>query len=257
MLPDDISSTKSSSIFLSLFSRKKRINRSVTESSDDNKKVTSPSSMRFLTNGKTNSNTNITHTNGYSNLENSEMLMVPLEPASTSWAKEFQPSQPLSFQQQQQQYKLPKTDFTDHKRCFKNSRMHQPENSSSSQSDTLSNVRSRSESRSMFKKSPVLLISKKAYSVGAMNQSDPGYLMEALETLADAQPRVARSIPKHAIIDTSNFAARSLDNCLFDATVYDAMLHDSLKVSFHFHIKYFVTFENSLHIIKSKYYIIK
>ncbi|KAL3989345.1 hypothetical protein ACH3XW_27295 [Acanthocheilonema viteae] len=84
--------------------------------------------------------------------------------------------------------------------------MHQPKNSSSPKSDVLSNVRSRSESR------------------------NPGYLMEALETLADAQPRVARSIPKHAVIDTSNFAARSLDNCLFDSTVYDAMLHDSLKV---------------------------
>uniref|UniRef100_A0A1I7V9I9 Uncharacterized protein n=1 Tax=Loa loa TaxID=7209 RepID=A0A1I7V9I9_LOALO len=97
------------------------------------------------------------------------------------------------------------------------------------QSSTLSNARSQSESRSMMERSPVLLMSKKAYSVGAVNYSDPGYLMEALETLADVQPRVARSIPKHAIIDTSNFAARSLDNCLFDATVYDAMLHDSLK----------------------------
>ncbi|VDK72973.1 unnamed protein product [Gongylonema pulchrum] len=55
--------------------------------------------------------------------------------------------------------------------------------------------------------------------------------MEALETLADAQPRVARSIPKHAAVDTSHFASRSLDNCLFDAPVYDAMLHNSIKVS--------------------------
>lgn len=226
MLSDDIPSTKNSSIFQSLFSRKKRMSRSVTESSDDNKKVTSPST-RFLTNGKTNSNTNITHTNGYSNLGNSEMIMAPSEPASTSWAKECQ--LPLSLQKQQQQHEPERTDFTDHKRYYKNSRMHQPENHLPSQSDILSNARSRSESRSMLEKTPVL--PKKAYSVSAMNyHSDPGYLMEALETLADAQPRVARSIPKHAIIDTSNFAARSLDNCLFDATVYDAMLHDSLKV---------------------------
>ncbi|EFO15469.2 hypothetical protein LOAG_13041 [Loa loa] len=92
------------------------------------------------------------------------------------------------------------------------------EDSLAMQSSTLSNARSQSESRSMMERSPVLLMSKKAYSVGAVNYSDPGYLMEALETLADVQPRVARSIPKHAIIDTSNFAARSLDNCLFDAT---------------------------------------
>ncbi|VBB32927.1 unnamed protein product [Acanthocheilonema viteae] len=225
MSPDDIPSTKSSSAFLSLFSRKKRINRNVTESSDDSKKVTSPSSTLFLTNGNTNSSTNIAHTNGYDNLENSEMLTVPLESASTSWAKEFQPS---SFHQQ---YEQARTDFkfTDHKRYYKNSRMHQPKNSSSPKSDVLSNVRSRSESRSMFERSPELPMPKKAYSISAMNYSDPGYLMEALETLADAQPRVARSIPKHAVIDTSNFAARSLDNCLFDSTVYDAMLHDSLK----------------------------
>uniref|UniRef100_A0A0R3RT84 Ovate family protein n=1 Tax=Elaeophora elaphi TaxID=1147741 RepID=A0A0R3RT84_9BILA len=234
MSPDDIPSTKNSSIFLSLFSRKKRSNRSVTESSDDSKKVSSPSSTSFLTNGKANSNTNITHANGFSNFKNSETLMVPLESASTSWANEFQPPQPSSFQQQQQlqQCEPARTDFTftDHKRYHKNSRMHQPENSTSSQSNFLSNVRSRSESRSMLERSPILSIPKKAYSVGAVNHSDPGYLMEALETLADAQPRVARSIPKHAIVDTSGFAARSLDNCLFDATVYDAMLHDSLKV---------------------------
>ncbi|VDO42843.1 unnamed protein product [Onchocerca flexuosa] len=225
MSPDDIPSAKNSS-FLSLFSRKKRINRSITESLDENKTITSPSNARFLTNGQ--KPTNITHTNGYGNLENSEMLMVPLEPASTSWAKEFPlPHQSLPQQQQQQS----KTDFAfpDRKRYYQNSRMHQ--HISGENSDILSNNnRSRSESRAMTDKSPVLMLSKKAYSVDTMNNhSDPGYLMEALETLADTQPRVARSIPKHAIVDTSNFAARSLDNCLFDATVYDAMLHDSLK----------------------------
>lgn len=228
MSPDNIPSTKNSSIFLSLFSKKKRLNRSVTESSDDNKKITPP-----LTNGKTISNTNVSHTNGYSNLENSGMLMVPLEPASTSWAKEFQPSQTPSIQQKEEhKYEIPKTDFTftDHKRYYKNSRTHEVENFSPSRPDVLPDVRSRSESRSLIEKGSVLPVRKKAYSTDAMNHADRGYLMEALETLADAQPLVARSIPKHAVVDTSSFAARSLDNCLFDATVYDAMLHDSLKV---------------------------
>lgn len=58
---------------------------------------------------------------------------------------------------------------------------------------------------------------------------DPGYLMEALEALAAEQPMVARSIPKHAVIDTTDFARHSLDNCLFDASVYESMLDDSIK----------------------------
>ncbi|VDK84894.1 unnamed protein product [Litomosoides sigmodontis] len=225
MSPDNISSTKNSSIFLSLFSRKKRPNRSVMESSDDSKKIT-PSSTQLLTNGKTDSNRNANHSNGYSKLANPEMLMVPLEAASTSWAKEFQPSQPA--QQEERKYEIPKTDFTltDHKRHCKNFGTH----SSPSQPDILPNVRSRSESRSFIEKGLVLPVPKKAYSIATVNRADRGYLMEALETLADAQPLVARSIPKHAVVDTSSFAARSLDNCLFDATVYDAMLHDSLKV---------------------------
>jgi len=55
------------------------------------------------------------------------------------------------------------------------------------------------------------------------------YLTEALANIADDQPRVARSIPKHAVVDTSSFAEHSLDNCLFDQTVYDHMVADSLK----------------------------
>uniref|UniRef100_A0A914R0U0 Uncharacterized protein n=1 Tax=Parascaris equorum TaxID=6256 RepID=A0A914R0U0_PAREQ len=73
---------------------------------------------------------------------------------------------------------------------------------------------------------------KKAFSADAVFTADPTYLMEALETLAEEQPVVARSIPKHAPIDTSDFAQRSLDNCLFDASVYDNMLCDSLKVCY-------------------------
>ncbi|VDM22634.1 unnamed protein product [Wuchereria bancrofti] len=265
MSPDDIPSTKNPSLFLSLFLRKKRINRSVTESLDDNKKVTSPSTVRFLANGKTDSNTNVTHTNDHNNLENSEMSMVPsFESASTSLIDEFQLPKLSSFQQQKQQqkpqYEPTKTDFTfidrNHKRYYKNFHKNyhiKTDDLLSTQSDILSNVRSRSESRSIIEKSPVfpvLSMPKKAYSIGAMNHSDPEYLMEALETLADTQPRVARSIPKHAIIDTSNFAARSLDNCLFDATVYDAMLHDSLKVFFSFFVFFLSLFLFSINYFK-------
>ncbi|VDK20402.1 unnamed protein product, partial [Anisakis simplex] len=70
---------------------------------------------------------------------------------------------------------------------------------------------------------------QKAFSADAVYSLEPLYLMEALETLAEDQPLVARSIPKHARVDTSGFAKRSLDNCLFDSTVYDNMLCDSLK----------------------------
>uniref|UniRef100_A0A0N5AST9 Ground-like domain-containing protein n=1 Tax=Syphacia muris TaxID=451379 RepID=A0A0N5AST9_9BILA len=60
-------------------------------------------------------------------------------------------------------------------------------------------------------------------------QNDPSYLTEALESIAAEQPIVARSIPKHAVVDTTDYAKHSLDNCLFDEAVYNAMLEDSLK----------------------------
>ncbi|VDN51988.1 unnamed protein product [Dracunculus medinensis] len=72
-------------------------------------------------------------------------------------------------------------------------------------------------------------LSPTSLSLSALSLSDP-HLMEALEILADMPPPiVARSIPKHATIDTTNFVNRSLDNCLFDSSVYDGMLFDSLK----------------------------
>lgn len=75
-------------------------------------------------------------------------------------------------------------------------------------------------------------LSPTSLSLSALSLSDP-HLMEALEILADMPPPiVARSIPKHATIDTTNFVNRSLDNCLFDSSVYDGMLFDSLKVQF-------------------------
>ncbi|VDD95384.1 unnamed protein product [Enterobius vermicularis] len=76
-------------------------------------------------------------------------------------------------------------------------------------------------------------LQEKSQSANAvyMVKHDPNYLMEALETLAAEQPLVARSIPKHAVIDTSYYAKHSLDNCLFDEAVYQAMLDDSVKVS--------------------------
>jgi hypothetical protein len=66
------------------------------------------------------------------------------------------------------------------------------------------------------------------YATSAVSDSTD-YLTEALVNIADDQPRVARSIPKHAVVDTSSFAEHSLDNCLFDQTVYDHMVADSLK----------------------------
>lgn len=74
-------------------------------------------------------------------------------------------------------------------------------------------------------------VQQKSQSANAvyMTLKDPGYLMEALETLAAEQPIVARSIPKHAVVDTSHFAQHSLDNCLFDASVYENMLDNSIK----------------------------
>ncbi|TKR81350.1 hypothetical protein L596_015233 [Steinernema carpocapsae] len=73
---------------------------------------------------------------------------------------------------------------------------------------------------------------RKAMSVDAIHQSqnDPAYLLEALETLAEEQPIVARSIPKHAAVKTRNHREKSMENCLFDSTVYDDMLSESLKV---------------------------
>ncbi|KAK0404802.1 hypothetical protein QR680_017637 [Steinernema hermaphroditum] len=74
---------------------------------------------------------------------------------------------------------------------------------------------------------------RKALSVDAINQTqnDPAYLLEALETLAEEQPIVARSIPKHAAVKKPrDFREKSLENCIFDETVYDAMLSESLKV---------------------------
>uniref|UniRef100_A0A915Q3N6 Ovate family protein n=1 Tax=Setaria digitata TaxID=48799 RepID=A0A915Q3N6_9BILA len=293
MSSDNIPATKNSSLFLSLFSRKKRPNRSIAKSLDDNKKINSSSSIPFLSNGKTitnnnnhshnsNSHLNITtHKNGYNNLGNTNSLTVPFESASTSWAKEFQLSQQQyhhhqqkqqqqeQHQQQQQQYHQQQQQYQQQQQLYQQQQQyHQQQQQYQQQqqqhvdltfmdhvrynnsyrnhnkninvddlsslplrtTDTVSNIRSRSESRTVTEKSPVLLLPKKAYSVDAMNQTNSVYLMEALETLGDVQPRVARSIPKHANVDTSNFAARSLENCLFDATVYDAMLHDSLKV---------------------------
>ena len=46
---------------------------------------------------------------------------------------------------------------------------------------------------------------------------DPNYLVEALETMADEQPTVARSIPKHAKITKKK--DESMKNCLFEQDV--------------------------------------
>lgn len=177
-----------------------------------------------------NRNGEVTVNGAFIDSENSESLTALAEPASTSWARYPQQHQ----QQPPQEISNSNFTFTDRVRYHKSSRKHKRAGTLDGAEDlfpgSLLNARSRSETRTVAKKSPVMVAPKKAYSVDAVNQSDAAYLMEALETLADAQPRVARSIPKHAAVDTSHFAARSLDNCLFDAQVYDTMLLDSIKV---------------------------
>ena len=46
---------------------------------------------------------------------------------------------------------------------------------------------------------------------------DPNYLVEALETIGDDKPLVARSIPKHAKITRRE--DKSMKNCLFEKDV--------------------------------------
>ncbi|MFH4984265.1 hypothetical protein AB6A40_010974 [Gnathostoma spinigerum] len=70
----------------------------------------------------------------------------------------------------------------------------------------------------------------RSFSADSLLDSDSMILTETLEALGEDQPIVARSIPKHAPIVTSDFAEKSLKNCLFDASVYENMLGDSLKV---------------------------
>jgi hypothetical protein len=72
----------------------------------------------------------------------------------------------------------------------------------------------------------------KALSADAINHMDPMYLTEALEAFGDEQPIVARSIPKHAVIeiDPKKEERRQRDNCLFEPEVYDKMLSESLMV---------------------------
>jgi len=76
-----------------------------------------------------------------------------------------------------------------------------------------------------------LLNSMKAMSADEIYLTDPRMLIEALEVLGEDQPRVARSIPRHAaVVDSKVFASKSLNNCLFDAAVYDSMLEQSMMV---------------------------
>uniref|UniRef100_A0A914WLB2 Uncharacterized protein n=1 Tax=Plectus sambesii TaxID=2011161 RepID=A0A914WLB2_9BILA len=81
-------------------------------------------------------------------------------------------------------------------------------------------------------KKQLLIGQEKAKSMEALHADDTNYLTEALQTLGDEQPRVARSIPKHAPNDNSyqNFADRSLQNCIYGHEVYEGMVADSLKV---------------------------
>uniref|UniRef100_A0A183C3T9 Rho-GAP domain-containing protein n=1 Tax=Globodera pallida TaxID=36090 RepID=A0A183C3T9_GLOPA len=62
--------------------------------------------------------------------------------------------------------------------------------------------------------------------------NDSDYIAEALRTLGDEQPRVARSTPKHAFIpeDPRLLLERQRRHCLYGEEVYDKMVAESLLV---------------------------
>jgi len=60
--------------------------------------------------------------------------------------------------------------------------------------------------------------------------TDLRVLEEELIAFADDQPRVARCIPKGVPIDTSSFEARRMKDCIYDDSVYEKMLKDSMDV---------------------------
>uniref|UniRef100_A0A7E4ZRL4 Flocculation protein FLO11-like n=1 Tax=Panagrellus redivivus TaxID=6233 RepID=A0A7E4ZRL4_PANRE len=76
------------------------------------------------------------------------------------------------------------------------------------------------------------LTKNKAFSADAISQLDPANLIEALEVIGDDQPIVARSIPKHAKLesDPNKEERRLRQNCIYEPEVYDKMLSDSLQM---------------------------
>lgn len=198
----------------SVFGRKKRING--TKSADDIKGV---ASALAVNNGQT-------VTNGFIDSDHDSTKELTITPA---------PVTDRTTVERHQQVTATNSAFVDKIRYHRSARSkfnrdlnEIRQNSVPAQSSTLP-VRTKSDKQSRNQQN-LLGAQKKAFSADAVFTADPTYLMEALETLAEEQPIVARSIPKHAPIDTSDFAQRSLDNCLFDASVYDNMLCDSLKV---------------------------
>lgn len=236
MSSEHLSATKSSSPFLSLFARKKRINKSI----DDLKGAVAGLS---LNNDHMNTATTTITENGYIDSEVPESCSAN---ESKCWAEQPQKigsNYSVSIDSKVHFDERNNTNINrfmnnhysqnDRTRYIKSSRKSKRATINDDQSNTLPN-RSQMKHFNNQRNDDLLNGQKKSYSADLLYQTDSSYLMEALETLADEQPLVARSIPKHAIIDTSNFAARSLDNCLFDAKVYDTMLRDSLKVFSYF-----------------------
>lgn len=236
MSSEHLSAGKTPSPFFSLFSRKKRVN-SASKSVDDLKGATAGLSIY----------------NGHAATENGYIDADAPEPCSASqiraWAEQPVAQTDAFMEPRSRVYLDFKNDATmavspsvsnsiqpDRTRYLKSSQKtrcgsrSRSEDAPPSQSNTLPNRPHDKRFTAATRREQLLSGQKKSYSADAVHLSDPSYLMEALETLADEQPLVARSIPKHAIVDTSHFAARSLDNCLFDAKVYDTMLSDSLKV---------------------------
>ncbi|KAE9547974.1 hypothetical protein FO519_008815 [Halicephalobus sp. NKZ332] len=85
----------------------------------------------------------------------------------------------------------------------------------------------------LFKKDESSKLKKnKAFSDDAINYQDSDYLTEALAAIGDEQPIVARSIPKHAVIENNPELSqkRLRQNCIYEPEVYDQMLAESLAV---------------------------
>ncbi|VDM48966.1 unnamed protein product [Toxocara canis] len=203
--------TPKQSPFMSVFGRKKRVNG--TKSADDIKGV---ASALVINNGQT-------VASGFIDSDHDSLK-------ETSTAVTSAPSR--STVERHQQVTPANSTFVEKVRSHKSSRSKYSRDSNETRQNSvpLQSSTLPGRTRKSKKDENQLCIQQKAFSADAVFTADPNYLMEALETLAEEQPIVARSIPKHAPVDTSDFAQRSLDNCLFDASVYDNMLCDSLKV---------------------------
>lgn len=219
--------TPKSSPFMSMFGRKKRVNG--TKSSDD---IKGTAAALSVSNGQT-------VANGFIDSDIDSLKDFSIQNGQTQQARNITNDIGTIRHPTTGGITPSNSTFIDKVRYHKSSRtkynkeldnnINNLDNNLPSQSNTLPN-RANSDKR---KRSEQITENnkQKSKSVDAIYvNSSPEYLMEALETLGEEQPLVARSIPKHAVVDTTYFIERSLENCLFDSSVYDNMLCNSLKV---------------------------